>query len=1486
MDNPKINNKSKQKSVSKTLDYSFKNTLMANRLAQHIDKIDIETQLEKPLYYIKKTNDNSTSASLFNTSQGGIIGLANLYQQGRIATMGSRELFELGLNKDNSDGPLGRVLFDLFSWLIDKPRVPGKNEKSYILNLTKQFFTHLNKSPIATNHNLYIDNFNSPHQWKDGEIQSVQQIEDALLPTGQWHRHYSCVLLPANANDLQVKLIRHWLEKTNGSLVIIFDETITPSKYIIELLNDSQLTLQSTPLPPPKTIKSIEEKGKLTGLSLKISPLDQQNSFLATKLIVPQLNYNQVPIEIKNISQSLLWSYKGFIELPEKGTFILGADTKKNDQITIQIGQQIIKLDGNNSFQAIKQKNFTPKSKIAINIKVKTKGEVPSLRLFWLRPNMTKYELLPQNLLSHDAAITAKPRKTRYIMTQTKPAMEISSQHPFHQIIQLPEIYTKRLLITNDIAAKANSFSIKIIDKDNNKIVDVRDIKLAKVASGEDLARKLEKNIKQLLPSPYNIRVNYLNNKLKINASDNLLLDNLVIYHNPKKYLHIENYQLPLIYAQTNEKYPNTLVMGAIQGDLPFQPQTLSYDLIEAPQFGHVTLNKKTGKWSYQPHSNEIFKGFDQFQFQAIGKKGKKLPPIGVSLQSKRPPLVSIPGKKIFTIPDPIYAEPLLRYQPIPLDMKVHDIYLAQTHLLKPDNPYLSLAAKRWVLIKVDATSQSSAKSPDFVAIIKDKEGQELGRVTLKGPEYLPSTLADKPKTAEISRQDYDINSYSAPIKSAWIKPGIQIQIIANNKPIIMPYSDKTGHFSPNVQLDQHTISRLWNHSYYQTSQGVYPYSMLSWGKEALAKLPISQLTLYSHPANSIEPTLFKSNTQPIHPAYASIDTLSKLQSDHTYDHSFKSQTANGLQKEITYTARYSKYGNSILGLGAVGAGYGSGVTVSSVLWHESFGHGLGFDHTSDISSKTTGKEYPYDNKTNGTNFAFDQINDVYLTHHYIDPQSDQYKPMAPSMYPYHNDDGKRPYAAFKPHSDYHTHKANQYFIKQLRWQPNGKKGIDSEDNEFAGDGYYQRWNSKINDWITLSANNVSQYYSAEQINNLAHQREVPVYWLSGNFTQYNGQRLVPDRELYPLSQLNIIRTIGNLPADYYNFQTEQGRPYNPYQPYALKIIYSTASGLLTDILQLPYNTSLNQLGINIPDKGEITQIELLKIEKNKKLSNPIYTYLNPEALANIVFSKIATKNILILPNYWRGNKLFWAITDDQLINKSTGKIDSKNVKSDSAIKASWIEKGKYHQRIFSLDNMEKPFDLNKITLNFHPLNNHKQLYRSNKQGTIHSQDILTESELISGTHINEYINIPADLLPEDALYWVKLLWNDNGKLTETDPLESWYIYQQENKLVINGVVDSTPEIELAGLRIYSDVQLLDKHTATSINLYQKSFFERYLSAQAKKPESHDTAERYAPLYERSELFDMSERTGGEMGLQTHQPSITSQLLAPILAVG
>ncbi|MBO1915850.1 hypothetical protein J4727_02965 [Providencia rettgeri] len=66
-----------------------------------------------------------------------------------------------------------------------------------------------------------MSSFNSPHEWIDGETRAQAQLADLLLPSGQWHRHYNIVVLPENANDKQVELVRHWLELTGGSLLIV-----------------------------------------------------------------------------------------------------------------------------------------------------------------------------------------------------------------------------------------------------------------------------------------------------------------------------------------------------------------------------------------------------------------------------------------------------------------------------------------------------------------------------------------------------------------------------------------------------------------------------------------------------------------------------------------------------------------------------------------------------------------------------------------------------------------------------------------------------------------------------------------------------------------------------------------------------------------------------------------------------------------------------------------------------------------------------------------------------------------------------------------------------------------------------------------------------------------------------------------------------------------------------------------------------------------
>ncbi|MEX6064499.1 hypothetical protein [Providencia hangzhouensis] len=46
--------------------------------------------------------------------------------------------------------------------------------------------------------------------------------------SGQWHRHYDTVVVSSSSNDKQVELLRHYLELTGGSLLIIENDDVPP----------------------------------------------------------------------------------------------------------------------------------------------------------------------------------------------------------------------------------------------------------------------------------------------------------------------------------------------------------------------------------------------------------------------------------------------------------------------------------------------------------------------------------------------------------------------------------------------------------------------------------------------------------------------------------------------------------------------------------------------------------------------------------------------------------------------------------------------------------------------------------------------------------------------------------------------------------------------------------------------------------------------------------------------------------------------------------------------------------------------------------------------------------------------------------------------------------------------------------------------------------------------------------------------------------
>ncbi len=879
----------------------------------------------------------------------------------------------------------------------------------------------------------------------------------------------------------------------------------------------------------------------------------------------------------------------------------------------------------------------------------------------------------------------------------------------------------------------------------------------------------------------------------------------------------IEEQILPFVVIQNTDNTADKLTVGDIRGRLPYHENILSYQLIESPQYGEVFLDAATGEWQYRPDPTQSFSGVEQFDCAVTFKNGMQSAPLSIQIQSEKAPFILRPGKKIFIVPDPIYAEPEARHQIVPVDMQVHAIQLAQLHLQSPDAPYFNLVSNRWALLKVDVTSQSNAEAPDFMVRITDKHGHLLGETRLIGPRHLPQSLLNMPNEPAVDQRVLHRYSYTAPLKGAWIQPNIRIQIMAGDTPITQPFTDNQGVFAPTISQDSHLITRVSTSNLYQQGHGTYAYSPISWGKEAIAKLPASQLSLYSYPSQPLSPALYPHFASRLTTHYLTIPSYDKStpliddaasQISWAYDRSLILKRPNGLSEDLNYYAITPSINSSLLGLAVPHAG--GGVASIDVLAHEAYGHGVGLPHT-------THPDYPYDSKSNGTHAAYDPQLQRYMT--YRSKEGDNINEIIPLMYPYAGERRLASYDAIAPHSDYDTQKALQFFQGVPRWMPNSQKGQDTEDSGFLGEGYYQRWSKQQGEWVTLTENNFAHYYNEQSQYLLPHQRDVPVYQLNGKIAK------LADGQPHPYNELQINRTTGTLPADYHNIHTQEGRPYNSQWPYVLKIIYATPVGLHTEILQALPN--IDSFSINIADKGELVSIEIIEINQQKQFGKMLHRYNNPEELTNRVFgprNQNAQLKTLQLDNFWQGSQLFWSVSTPQSVDFNTGTINQQCITPESVLRAKWIENGRLHQRYFSLSDPDGMDKKAQVQQPFFPLNH---LIKPEDSLTKPPLNMVTISNypLLSDAQINQYIDISElTLTSPNHLYWVTLLtYDEQGSLQESSPLESWYIEREYDVLHIQGAIDSTPNLKVAGIKVYIGQYLQDTFPVSTIIIQQNT---------------------------------------------------------------
>lgn len=1384
--------------------------------------------------------------------------------RGRVAVIAQNTALLNALKQDPDQSPDSQTLFLVMSWLMGKPRQPASRTTHYLLSSISP--DKFSGSTIHPNHNLFVDTFDSPYQWQEGETRAAEQLADALLPSGQWHRHYDIVVLSSKATEQQVSLIQHWMLLTGGS-VLIYQEEETSSA--IKKLLDTIIPPHDRHIRPSST-QIASNQPTQTGIAVysqkKTEP--QANRQPTHIMTLPHLQNLTSPLPHQQIDT--VWIYDAKIIIPKAGKYTFALDTSRIEQdIQLEIGTQKITVTKGEQTPTLTFNHLKEGERCAMRITTTTDGRPPEFRLGWAPPNTDTLALIPQDAFVHEPILqNSAPIKKAPRYRDEMPLADVMrmapSIHGVQQVISLPSTAINQLALTDERLREIEYFSVTLKKGSQQQILKLDDIALASHASWQTLAKDIEHKINQrLAPLAAPITVDYRDHTLtlkgngltftqfQLKKSQQIpyveILKNVTTVQAPQSVTHSIHFTLdqlnslthitlsltgkhgrqinlirrafksanvqfaspeefagylqrvlrhysqdtslqvvwddkderlkvidhvnralkalsfgyqeqkhPLIIAENTTELPNHLTVGAITGKLPQHANISHYQQLEGAKSGSIRLNSHTGEWFYLPNRRSPFTGHDQFDFVAIFKGGWRSAPLSIQIQTEKAPILSRPGIRTFSVLDPIYNPPAARNYAVPEDMQVHGITLTQTHQQHPDSPYLSLIAHRWALVKVDITSRTAANAPDIVAIVSDQQGNELGRVRLMGPRQLPQQLADMPVAPSVSHKIADQLSYSAPLKGAWIKPDIRIRLIADNQPITLPYTDSDGYFSPKVTEVPPLTARVASHHLYQTGEGLYAYSPLSWGKEAVAKLPVSQLTLHSSPSHTLAPVL----SGYIHPNfYASTLTMpqydkrnpffdpANLQIAWAYQQSDWIKKANGTHHELYYTAIQPSIYGSLLGMAS--PLFGGGIAQSDVLWHEIFGHGLGLSHTNH-------PYYPFSKQSNGPEIAYDQARSAYITYRYTHPENGSTQEIRPAMYPTAGEDNKAPYDAFIPHSSHYNQKIQRFLSRPI---PTSNR-----------------------------------------------QQNHPVYWVSGSIVT------LPDGNNHPYSHLNIQRTLGDLPI-----VAQRDKLRDIPHVYLLVATYATQNGLMTTD-SCPIE-DIKSISLNMADHGELVKIQIMKADNQQ----PIYTYANPDALANRLFHQYQANQPLqyiTLDNYWCGSPLFWSATDPHLIDFSTGRVNNQRITPNSALCATWISDGQRHQQYFSLsDPWGKNGQIN-TKQPFLPIN-HLTLQADRRTTPLAHYNIEANAPLLADVYINQTVDITTLQLPkEQQHYWVTLLVEDpSGDIREQTPLAPWQITRQGELLSIIGTTDSTPNLKITAIRIYLDKHLQDDTPPSTVTL-------------------------------------------------------------------
>lgn len=159
-------------------------------------------------------------------------------------------------------------------------------------------------------------------------------------------------------------------------------------------------------------------------------------------------------------------------------------------------------------------------------------------------------------------------------------------------------------------------------------------------------------------------------------------------------------------------------------------------------------------------------------------------------------------------------------------DARITAVFLAQTHVMKPDQPYFKLVGHRPALLKAQVVSPSGAAAPEVVGIIH--VAGETHTLQLRGPATLPRSLATEPGLVQHRFED----SFTALIPARLVRPGMVVEVRAGTSRVRHEIKVGAPTVVPMTMFDVH---------YFGKGTNDYPAGFF---EELEAKWPVAHLEI------------------------------------------------------------------------------------------------------------------------------------------------------------------------------------------------------------------------------------------------------------------------------------------------------------------------------------------------------------------------------------------------------------------------------------------------------------------------------------------------------------------------------------------------------------------------------------------------------------------------------------------------------------------